>query len=346
MENMKHQDLKTRNIVGIGTIISIAAYFGVDSEKLIEVAGLQDVNFNDHKIFITKRQVKLLWQEVLEQKNNDETIILEMAKRVPLGVHGILAQMAMASPDIRTKFSTISKFISLLDKSIDVEIIDSKETLSIRLSPKVEEFNCRFDSLFLIYLFVLRQKEMSVGDVVFPREVHLRDHYNIEYSILDDAFACPVLTRQKDNIITFNTSDLDSPNTYSNEPLYEILHNQASDLLKENLPQSPEQLVSLKVKKLIRTNILKGKVDKEYVASHLKLSPRGLQRKLSDEGTSYRELCEDVKRDLSSKLLKTTSISIDEIAHGLGYNDRPAFNRAFKKWFELTPAKYRNINSD
>lgn len=47
----------------------------------------------------------------------------------------------------------------------------------------------------------------------------------------------------------------------------------------------------------------------------------------------------------AKKLLKSTDDSIDAISERVGYNNSSGFIRAFKKRFNITPDKYRNIRS-
>jgi len=41
-------------------------------------------------------------------------------------------------------------------------------------------------------------------------------------------------------------------------------------------------------------------------------------------------------------MLKSSSRSVAEIAEEVGYESEAAFNRAFKREFEIPPARYRN----
>jgi AraC-like DNA-binding protein len=45
---------------------------------------------------------------------------------------------------------------------------------------------------------------------------------------------------------------------------------------------------------------------------------------------------------LGARMLKSSSRSVAEIAEEVGYESEAAFNRAFKREFEVPPARYRN----
>jgi AraC-like DNA-binding protein len=71
------------------------------------------------------------------------------------------------------------------------------------------------------------------------------------------------------------------------------------------------------------------------------MSPRTLQRRLRDEGTSFREVHDNARREIASDLLADPSLSISEVADRLGFGDVSAFDTAFKRWAKRTPGAYR-----
>src|SRR5690606_32238103 len=77
------------------------------------------------------------------------------------------------------------------------------------------------------------------------------------------------------------------------------------------------------------------------IAGRLKLSERSLQRQLNEEGTSFRELLEQLKKEAAQRYVDTTSMPVSQIAFILGFNDAGNFSRAFKRWFGCAPQQYR-----
>lgn len=77
------------------------------------------------------------------------------------------------------------------------------------------------------------------------------------------------------------------------------------------------------------------------IAGHLHISVRSLNRRLHDEGTSYREIRMGVLDEWAQRYLNDTSDSVESIAASLGYRDAANFRRAFRNRFGCTPAQYR-----
>jgi len=79
----------------------------------------------------------------------------------------------------------------------------------------------------------------------------------------------------------------------------------------------------------------------EEIATLMNISPRSLQRKLKTHGTSFSKIKEEMRKELVMSYLKDENISIPEISDLLGYSERSAFERAFKKWFDLNPREWK-----
>lgn len=71
------------------------------------------------------------------------------------------------------------------------------------------------------------------------------------------------------------------------------------------------------------------------------LSKRTLQRRLKENGHSFKQLKEIFRQEEASRLLRETALPIEEIGWKVGYNDLSNFNRAFKGWAGVSPAVYR-----
>jgi AraC-like DNA-binding protein len=78
------------------------------------------------------------------------------------------------------------------------------------------------------------------------------------------------------------------------------------------------------------------------IAEELKLSPRTLQRKLSDAGATFQQVLDQARFALAKDYLRRPELSLIDIAFLLGYQEQSAFNHAFKEWAGVNPGAYRN----
>ena len=71
------------------------------------------------------------------------------------------------------------------------------------------------------------------------------------------------------------------------------------------------------------------------------ISKRSLQRRLQQQGTSYRELIGRARFDLACHLLRDSGLRVLNVAHALGYEDSSNFGRAFRQIAGMGPIEFR-----
>ncbi|MCE4056275.1 AraC family transcriptional regulator [Pseudomonas sp. Au-Pse12] len=115
------------------------------------------------------------------------------------------------------------------------------------------------------------------------------------------------------------------------------------------------QLCERELEQLTRTRSLRERIiqmlgpllnggrepDLEEVATRLKLPTWTLRRKLAEEGTQFRAILNDTRRDLAMTYIRDTELAFGEIAYLLGFASAEAFQRAFKRWNDQTPGEFR-----
>ena len=73
-------------------------------------------------------------------------------------------------------------------------------------------------------------------------------------------------------------------------------------------------------------------------AAALGTSGRSLRRRLAEEGVSFRELRDEIRREVADELLATEKRPVEEVASRLGYSEAAAFIHAYRRWTGTTPA--------
>jgi len=95
-----------------------------------------------------------------------------------------------------------------------------------------------------------------------------------------------------------------------------------------------------RVRELVRGD-LATMPELDQVAASLDIHPQTLRRRLSQEGTSFKEIKSQLRRDVALYYLGKQGLSIEEIAFRSGFSESSAFIRAFKGWTGVTPYTYR-----
>jgi AraC-like DNA-binding protein len=80
----------------------------------------------------------------------------------------------------------------------------------------------------------------------------------------------------------------------------------------------------------------------EAVARQIATTVRTLNRKLHAEGTSFTQILDDVRCNLASEYLRSTTLSVEDISELVGFSEATNFRHAFRRWTGSTPASYRS----
>lgn len=91
-----------------------------------------------------------------------------------------------------------------------------------------------------------------------------------------------------------------------------------------------------RVRRAVQRALAQGSCDQTAVARVLGCSARTLQRRLSNEGTTLRELVDEVRKERARALLESRK-SIAEVGFELGYSEPAAFQHAFRRWYGVSP---------
>ena len=133
-------------------------------------------------------------------------------------------------------------------------------------------------------------------------------------------------------------SELSMPFQQGDQTLQKLLLQQAEALL-EKLPNSTH--IDQRLQHAILTGLQKNQYQIEHIAGQLNFSVRQLQRYLQQQGMTYQQRMQEVRRILAEQYLRDPHLSLQEIALLLSYSEQSAFQRAFKHWTQVTPQQWR-----
>lgn len=155
---------------------------------------------------------------------------------------------------------------------------------------------------------------------------------------LEAYFGCRIQTSAKRNRLTLHRRDLDRPFVSYNEELLEIL----TPALDQSLDKQQRSLTMTEmVKWIMKRSLTGGRPNIQAVAKELSMSDRTLQRRLTEENTSFKQLLILARQEQAREYLANPAFDIKEVAYLLGYEDQNSFYRAFRLWEGVTPSNWR-----
>jgi AraC-like DNA-binding protein len=123
------------------------------------------------------------------------------------------------------------------------------------------------------------------------------------------------------------------------------LHQYFKRLAEEQLLYlKKEKSLNYQVKCYLLSNVNQQLPSIEQTAEHLELNVRTMQRRLKQEGLTFQQLTDTIRKDLAIDVLRKQKGKIEEVAHFLGYSEASVFRRAFKRWTGLTPSVFLQQN--
>lgn len=138
------------------------------------------------------------------------------------------------------------------------------------------------------------------------------------------------------NGFVIDRSQLDLPTRSANAPMHEAFEKYAREL-----SGATTRSVRSQARDAIAARIGNSEMCMEFVAMSLAMSVPTLRRRLEEEGTTFTELVDELRRDLAERYLRDSRRSISEIASLLGFSHAPAFHKAFRRWKGVTPSAHR-----
>ena len=154
-------------------------------------------------------------------------------------------------------------------------------------------------------------------------------------------FDCPVTFDAKLNYAKLNPKALELSLGHSDDRMLEYFRSLA-ERYEVNLVSGKS--IKQQVQRLFLQRMMFGEPDRQEIAKALSISVRTLLRRLSEEGSSYKEASEQARLMVAKQELESSGLNYDEIAFLLGYSEERAFRRAFIRWTGLTPAEYRRCH--
>ena len=120
--------------------------------------------------------------------------------------------------------------------------------------------------------------------------------------------------------------------------MYRQLIEQAEKYLRSLYQQDD---IAAQLKRKLADLLARGEANADAACRALKLSRRTLQRRLHAEKTSFQRILREVRAELAVNYLSDARLRVLEIAMLPGYSNLSSFTTAFKSWYDLPPAEYR-----
>jgi AraC-like DNA-binding protein len=271
----------------------------------------------------------------------DDALGLHVAELMPEGAVDLLGHLAAHAPTMREAVAIASQFVSLAMDGLLLAVRDEEDTFVVRYAfPRSTPLADRLLAELLMGGAV-RLARSFTGPSATPRLAcfeHERPSHHREYTRI---FGDNQRFGQSVTSIAFDREIADRPQMHQHRELYDLLRAEAQRRLERMTTGVPP---ATRLRQYLLAAPLSRIPEISAAARDLGMSERSLRRRLTDDGTSYRDVVRSALEASAGRMLRDSTHTIKDTAAALGFADAAAFHRAFKRWTGMTPGEYRRAH--
>ncbi len=150
-------------------------------------------------------------------------------------------------------------------------------------------------------------------------------------------FGCAIHFNSGRTALVFSHAQLTLP-LITADAVMAVFHDRHAEERTARLGSSP---FIMQTRRLITQMLPEGEPSRHLIAQMQNLNERTLQRRLLEEGASFSDILNDIRRNLAEMYLANSNITLQESAGLLGFSEQSSFNRAARRWFDCSPSEKR-----
>jgi AraC-like DNA-binding protein len=321
------------------TLFNVADNMGLDLDNLAGDLGIKRTSLGDESLWVNDDCLVQLFN-ILWRESGDECMGLTV-EPCAIGTSAFIFEYMLSADTLGELYRRGQKACSLIPSASGIKYKVDKENASIHIRDGY--VGAKDPQRFLIEFIT----------VVWHRfACWATDHYiplnNIFFAyaqpdhlfFYDGLFQCPVNFDQKETGFSFNKKLLNKPIVRSKKELANWLLHSPVDLLSmpgQNGTISKQIKVFLVAQ--LRTN--RNLPPFAVTCKKLHITTHKVQRRLSEEGSSYQKIKDAVRLEVIKEMLGNPDYSVSQVSERSGFTEVASFARAVKKSTGMTPGQYR-----
>ena len=308
---------------------------GFNADALLEQVGLSPALLNSAQARISTQHYSALWRLIAQTL--DDEFFGQDARRMKTGSFALMCHSLISCRNLRRALERSLRFYGLILDDIDGTLeqvgSDAKLVLHDRSAAPHREF--AHEVLLMLLHGVacwLVGKRIPIKRAQFA---YVEPAYSLEYRAM---YSAVLEFRAPQTAIFFDASYLDLPIVQNERTVKEFLR-----LAPENILVKYKNGSSLgaRIRRRLRLSLPGELPEFEALALEMNMTPATLRRRLHEDGTSYQAIKDQLRRDIAIGHLSHSKRSTMDIGLELGFSERSAFHRAFKKWTGAAPGEFR-----
>jgi AraC-like DNA-binding protein len=309
---------------------------GVDPTPIFNQAGLDPQWWNKPYSRFPETRLDEAWFRATELLG-DPCIGLKAARFFNPASLQALGFAWLASDTLYDALSRLVRYSHLLSDGLNLQLTVSKDICRLTIEHTQIEGRAEAQRIDAFWAALLAFSRMITSEELSPKRLSLR---RLPPPCIDKFYAlfrAPVSFAAPKDGIEFGREIAERTLPTSNRVLAhandQVINNYLAHINANDLPG--------RVKSRLVELLPSGVCSEAEVADALHVSLRTLQRRLADQGTSFKVLLDEARRELAMHFISEGRYSIKETSYLLGFAEPGNFSRAFRRWTGTTPSRFR-----
>jgi AraC-like DNA-binding protein len=308
----------------------------LNADELLANVGLSSSLLQVPQARVSAKHYGALWRAIAAAL--DDEFFGQDSRRMKVGSFAMLCHAVLSCKTLGQALDRSLRFYALILDDISGSAERDAKEARIVLHGRAAGVSQRVfaHELLLMLLYgvscwlVGRRIPILRTEFSYPEPAH-----SAEYRLM---YCADLRFSRPNTLLAFEASYLDLPVVQNERSAKEFLRTAPESIL---LKYKNVSSLTARVRRRLR-QFLPGTVpDFEELAAEMSMTPATMRRRLNEEGESYQSIKDQLRRDLAISYLSHSNRSVMDIALELGFSERSAFHRAFRKWTGASPAEFR-----
>ena len=310
--------------------------YGYDSKDVFTRAGLDPEKLSDPDARYQNEKIVKVWQFIIAEIK-DPCIGLKVAEFFhPTTLHA-LGFAWLSSESLEAAFQRVVRYSKIITDIETLQFTETEQDFEFSFHINDDELYFPYEDYDMAIAIVIKLCRLSLGNDFAPLCIKMMRPKPDCYEEYSNYFKTSLLFNQEYYVLHLDKKDVKKPLATANAELT-LLNEQ---VMLDYLERKERSDIVMRVRKKIVEQLSSGNITQNIVSESLNMSERNLQRKLKEQGASFKKMLEETRAELAKIYLDNKKYSINEITYLLGFSEPANFTRAFKRWNGLSPSMYR-----
>ena len=332
------QTLPTATGFAVRQTIAALRKRNVALAPLLQRAGLSERDLDNRQQRISAKTQGRFLEDAAEALG-DSAFGLHLAEEANPREAGLLYYVASAARNLGEALVLYERYSRIVNEAVRVKLTRAPEGAVVEVSViGLARHSIQHNAEFVMAVLLKALREVLGRNICPIRStfIHAR---NSDLREFERFFGCPVEFAAPSDQLSFSKEAPALPLMTGDPYLLETLQPFCDDAARER--HTASGTVQVLVENEVQRLLSRGKAQKQSVARSLGLSKRTLSRRLAQEGTTYDEVVDRLRRSLALQYIKDPSLSLAQMAWLLGYEQSTSFSDAYRRWTGYSPSAAR-----